>query len=180
MTEPEYSERVTGPEYDTFQAVFSIDDNAKFLRRIRRIADEYDTHVIFFDADRLAGRDHVAVALRHAWRSWTGGEPIANSYEMETLLYAAGTRQCQVAAFFGIHPGENRAYVVVSPPAPGIRERLAEVVTLVDEDWEDLSPAKRERLAELFGITPEEVLVVGEERFRDLVLERVALLDVYR
>jgi len=173
-------EDVRGAEYDIFQAVFVVDDNAKFLREVRRIADEYDTHIIFFDADRLAGRDHVTAALRHARRSWAGGDPIANSFEMEALLYAAGTRQCQVAAFFGIHPGENRAYVVLSPPAPGVLERLEELVTLVDEDWEEISPEKRERLAELFGITPEEISVVGEERFRDLVLERVALLDVYR
>jgi len=168
------------PACDIYQAVFTVDENVSFLEKVRGIADEYRTHIILFDADRLAGRDHVAAALRHAWRSWTGGEPIANSIEMEALLYAAGTRQCQVAAFFGIRPGVNRAYVAVCPPAPGVRERLADCVMFVDEDWEEIDPAKRERLAELFSITPEEVLVVGEERFRELVLERVALLDVYR
>lgn len=168
------------PACDIYQAVFEVDENVSFLEKVRGIADKYRTHIILFDADRLTGRDHVAAALRHAWRSWTGGEPIANSIEMEALLYAAGTRQCQVAAFFGIHPGVNRAYVAVCPPAPGVRERLADCVMFVDEDWEEIDPAKRERLAELFSITPEEVLVVGEERFRELVLERVALLDVYR
>jgi KEOPS complex subunit Cgi121 len=53
-------------------------------------------------------------------------------------------------------------------------------VTFVDGDWEELDPAKRARLAILFSITAEEIAVVGEARFRDLVLERVALLDVYR
>ncbi|NLA38885.1 MAG: hypothetical protein GX882_05820 [Methanomicrobiales archaeon] len=168
------------PECDIHQAVFVVDRNISFLNKIREIADSYRTHIILFNADRLAGRDHVAAALRHAWRSWAGGEAISNSIEMEALLYAAGSRQCQVGALSGIHPGENRAYVAICPPAPGIRERLAGLVTFVDEDWEEIDPAKRERLAELFGITPEEVLVVGEERFRELVLERVALLDVYR
>ncbi|MDD2473422.1 MAG: KEOPS complex subunit Cgi121, partial [Methanoculleus sp.] len=111
---------------------------------------------------------------------WTGGEAIANSIEMEALLYAAGTRQCQVAATFGIHPGENGSYIAVCPPAPGVRDRLAGLVTFVDGDWEELDPAKRARLAILFSITAEEIAVVGEARFRDLVLERVALLDVYR
>lgn len=173
MAEPEIA-------CEVYRAVFTIDDKIGFLNEIREIADEFETHIILFDADRLAGRDHVEAALRHAWRSWTRGDPIANSIEMEALLYAAGTRQCQVAAFFGIHPGVNRAYVAVCPPAPGVRERLADCVTFVNEDWEEIDPAKRERLAELFSITPEEVLVVGEERFRELVLERVALLDVYR
>ena len=43
-----------------------------------------------------------------------------------------------------------------------------------------IGPAKRSRLADLFDITPEEFQVVGVDRFRELVLERVALLDVYR
>ncbi len=166
---------------DIFPAIFTVDENVRFLRRIRRIADEHRTHIILFDADRLAGRAHVEAALRHAWRSWAGGNPIANSIEMEALLYAAGTRQCQMAASFGIHPGLNRSYIAVCPSAPGIRDHLAGLVMFVDgEHDETIDPGKRARLADLFGITPEEVAVVGEDRFRDLVIERVALLDVYR
>lgn len=166
---------------DIHRAVFTVDENVAFLGEVRKAADEFGTHIILFDADRLAGRDHVEAALRHAWRSWAGGEPIANSLEMEALLYAAGTRQCQTASSFGIHPGENRSYIAVCPPAPGVRDRLAGLVRFVDDEREEeIDPAKRARLAELFGITPEEVTVVGEERFRDLVIERVALLDVYR
>jgi KEOPS complex subunit Cgi121 len=165
---------------DIYQAVVAIGDNVGFLRKVREIADACGTHIILLDADRLAGREHVEAALRHACRSWEGGEPIANSFEMETLLYAAGTRQCQVGSSFGVHTGENRSYVAVCPPAPGVRDLLAGLVTFVDEDWEALDPAKRARLGDLFGITEKEVAVVGEDRFRDLVLERVALLDVYR
>ncbi|MDK2916350.1 MAG: hypothetical protein PWR25_907 [Euryarchaeota archaeon] len=166
---------------EIYRAAFTVENNAAFLREIRKIADEFGTHIILFDADRLVGRDHVEAALRHAQRSWAAGEAIANSLEMEALLYAAGTRQCQVASSFGIHPGENRSYVAVCPPAPGVRDRLAGLVRIVDDEEDGaIDPAKRARLADLFAITPEEVAVVGEERFRELVLERVALLDVYR
>ena len=167
---------------EIYRARFTVDDNAAFLREIRMIADEFETHIILFDADRLAGRDHVEAALRHARRSWAGGDPIANSFEMEALLYAAGTRQCQVASSFGIHPGQNRSYIAVCPPAPGVRERLADLVRIVSDEpgWEEIDPAKRAHLADLFSITPEEIAVVGEGRFRELVIERVALLDVYR
>lgn len=166
---------------DIYRAVFTIDENVVFLRKVRAAADEFGTHIILFDADRLAGRGHVEAALRHAWRSWESGEAIANSIEMEALLYAAGTRQCQTASSFGIHPGENRSYVAVCPPVPGVRDCLAGLVRFVDDDpEEEIDPEKRARLADLFGITPEEIAVVGEDRFRELVLERVALLDVYR
>ena len=78
-------------------------------------------------------------------------------------------------------PVPRRRRLAVCPSAPGIRDHLAGLVTFVDgEHDETIDPGKRARLADLFGITPEEVAVVGEDRFRDLVIERVALLDVYR
>jgi len=174
---------MTGMRYQIYRAVFTVEDKTRFLNDLRRIADDYMTHIILLDANHVAGREHVAAALRHAWRSWESGEPIANSFEMEVLLYAAGTRQCHLAGSFGIHPGENQAYIVICPPIPGAQERLADLVEFVDSDREEeveIKPAKRKVLAEFFGITPEEVAVVGEDRFRELVLERVALLDVYR
>jgi KEOPS complex subunit Cgi121 len=173
-------ERMADPVCDIYQAIGTIEDPARFLIRIREIADACDVHIIFFDAERLAGREHAKTALAHAWRSWTGGEPIANSLEMEALLYAAGTRQCLVASTFGIHRGENRSYIAVCPPRPAVRDLLADLVTFVEEDWERIDRERQRRLADLFGITPEEIAVVGEARFRELVLERVALLEVYR
>ena len=51
----------------------------------------------------------------------------------------------------------------------------------VEEDWDRITPEKRGWLAEAFGITDDELAAAGgEDRFRDLVLERVALLDVSR
>jgi len=57
---------------------------------------------------------------------------------------------------------------------------LAEIVEFVEEGWETIDEEKRKRLSEAFGITPAEIRTAGQERFRELVLERVALLEVYR
>jgi KEOPS complex subunit Cgi121 len=46
------------------------------------------------------------------------------------------------------------------------------------EPDECISQEKAARLMALFDITPEEIAATGENRIRDLVLERVALLDV--
>jgi KEOPS complex subunit Cgi121 len=99
---------------------------------------------------------------------------------MEALLYASGTRQCSTAERFGIHDGENRAYVCLCPPADAAARDLCTLMEFVDEDWETLSDQKKERLGEAFGITAGELAATGPGRFRDLVLERVALLEVYR
>jgi tRNA threonylcarbamoyladenosine modification (KEOPS) complex Cgi121 subunit len=43
---------------------------------------------------------------------------------------------------------------------------------------ESIPAEKAARLASLFGITPEELDAAGPDRLVDLVLERVALLEV--
>jgi KEOPS complex subunit Cgi121 len=55
---------------------------------------------------------------------------------------------------------------------------LSEEMTLSSDDWEQITDKKMEILIPLFGITKEEIGVTGKNRIRDLVLERVALLDV--
>jgi len=49
-----------------------------------------------------------------------------------------------------------------------------------DEDWEGIPPEKRKYLMSLFAITEEEIALCGEERLEDLVIERVALLEINR
>ena len=114
----------------------------------------------------------------HANRSFTRGSAISNSFEMEALLYAAGTRQCSAAVAFGLHEGENHLYICCCPTRPGIWDELAGSVHFLDEPDDGISPQKAARLAALFGISPIELDAAGEDRIRDLVLERVALLNV--
>jgi KEOPS complex subunit Cgi121 len=161
-------------------AVFDVGNCGQFLQALKTIASENGTVIICFNADKLAGKRHAEAAIRHALRSWTSGTPIANSLEMEALLYASGNRQCSVASSFGVHEGMNRAYIACCPASDGVCGALTPLVRFVADAWEDHIPERRARLKELFSITDEEIAAAGESRFTDLVLERVALLDVYR
>lgn len=167
-------------KYEIFQAVFTTVSTEKFLSRLRNIANRHGVHIVCFNADLIAGCSHIKAAVEHAQRSVDGGDPIAKTFEMEALLYASGNRQCQDAAQFGLHGGKNRCYLCISPPSKKAKKELENMVSFVDEDWEMIDKNKKTLLMNLFSITPEEMKVVGEERLRDLVLERVALLEVYR
>jgi KEOPS complex subunit Cgi121 len=167
-------------EFGMRAAIFQVSGCSAFLGRIRRIGAARGTHVICFNADLMAGRVHVEAAMLRALRSVRAGTAISSSLEMEALLYASGSRQCSVAERFGIHEGLNRAYVCLSPPDEATFRDLSAIMEFVDEDWEGLPDEKMERLRETFGITSGELAAAGTDRFRDLVLERVALLEVYR
>jgi KEOPS complex subunit Cgi121 len=167
-------------DYGIRSGVVMVDDPATLLAAVRRIAEKYSTHIVLFDQDRMAGRVHAETALVHAARSCREKRMIARSFEMEALLYAAGSRQCTVGRDFGVHKGENRCYICLCPEVPEAWVALGEDLTYTPDQELPISWEKREMLMDLFSITKAELAVVGESRLGELVLERVALLEVYR
>ncbi len=171
---------LTGDEIGIRTAVFKVSGCSRFLSHLRAVATAHATRIVCFNADMMAGRAHAEAAIARALRAVRAGTAISSSLEMEALLYASGSRQCSTAERFGIHEGVNRAYVCLCPSDDAAFRDLSAIMKFVDEDWETLTDQKRERLGEAFGITPGELEAAGPGRFLDLVLERVALLEVYR
>jgi KEOPS complex subunit Cgi121 len=172
-----------GPREDSWEirrAEFDAGDRDRFLSELRRIARDAGTTIVCFNADNLAGRRHAESAIRHALRSWNAGSAVANSFEMEALLFASGSRQCSVASSFGVQPGHNHAYICCCPAVDGLWDALTPLVHYVAETGDRMSEGHLARLKELFSISDEEIAAAGESNFTDLVLERVALLEVYR
>jgi len=168
-------------ECDILQARYSVSDPSRFLAAFRSIAADHNVAIICFDADTVAGSAHVRSALFHAARSCREGRAIANSFEVEALLYAAGSRQCAIATGFGVHRGSNRSYIAVCPASRGAADALAGLVDFNTDDWETIGENKQDRLMALFAITSLELEAAGgPSRLVDLVLERVALLDVLK
>jgi len=167
-------------ECDIHQVTVEISDPGAFLGTIRLIGERWCTRLIFFNADLMAGRLHALSALSHALRAEAEGCMISSRVEMEALLFASGSRQCQTGMRFGLREGKNSAYLCICPPRREAYEELLPLVTLAGEDWDTITPEKAEILVENFGITPAEIEAAGPDRMVELVLERVALLEVYR
>lgn len=161
-------------------ATVTITDRQVLLNRLQAIGRTHQIHIICFDADKMAGRRHVLAALRHALRSREAGSMISNSFEMEALLFAAGSRQCSIASSFGFHEGENRLWVCCCPESPQVWQDLFGVLQFVADDWTSRTPEQVAKLRELFGITDEELEAAGADRLDDLILERTSLLEVNR
>ena len=162
------------------QGEIDLADPARFISHIRVIAERNRCHVVCIDAEKVAGKEHVERAVKHALRSWGRGQATASNLEMEVLLYTAGTRQTGIAREFGAHAGTNRLYFCFFPPSENAIREVGACISYTDESWDGIDSAKQDRLMALFGISRAEVEAVGEGRFRDLVLERVALLEVYK
>ena len=170
-----------GDFLEIHQARCTVPDIREFLQNLQLIGNQYECSLICFNRQVMAGRKHVTAAVMHALRSFRSGNQIARSIEVESLLYAAGTRQTGLIGPFGIHNGINECYLCILPQNENADEKVRNLVEYADdENWEEISVEKSRALQKLFDITSEEMQVTGNSRLQDLILERVALLTVNR
>ena len=153
-----------------------IDNTELFLKKLRDISKDKNIVIQAFDADKLAGREHIMFAIEKAMNSFKTGRNIANDLAKEIMLYAAGTRQISRAIKIGIHNGKNNIALVA----------IGEDIDL--SGFDDITPgnvlqyngSKNRALMDIFNITEEEINAVGPDKIPDLVLERVALVYVLK
>ncbi len=153
-----------------------IDDKEKFLHKLNKISKDKGVVIQAFDADKLASEEHIRFAVGKAMNSFKAGRNIANDLAKEIMLYAAGTRQIKRAMKLGVHNGENNIVLVA----------IGEVIDL--SAFDEITPkpvlrydnSKNDALLEIFNITKEELKARGEDKIPELVIERVALVDVIK
>ena len=152
----------------------TIADVNDFVARLGGISDEFDCAVQAFDADYVAGEEHLESAVEHANRSFERDENVARDRSVEILLYAAGRRQINQALAMGVSEGDHPVVVVVD----GERERPAvDAVSELLTPAETLGTPNRDSLFDFFDVSERE-LSATTASLTDLVCERVALLEV--
>lgn len=177
-------------------ATVYVSDVMSFVRSIQQVQTGCNVTIQALNADFVAGAQHILFAAEKAIRSWESGKPLANDLGMEILLYASGKRQINKALDMGMHVGNNRvAFIIVSDSPSVVEEAVQQVVVLVKEmggrlgedtgeraqnDIFGYSEDKKERLQSFFEITDLELEAAGAEKICDLVLERVAMVDVMK
>jgi KEOPS complex subunit Cgi121 len=142
-----------------------------FMETVLGPAGEAGIDVMVARGDMIFGVDHVRSALYHAKRAFEHGTNASDSIAMETLLYASGERQLS-SAIKKMAVDGTTVEVVVAQLSEG---------SLETGGWreleESLGPEQTDRLKR-FGISKPELDSVSAERAVDLVLEKVASVDV--
>ena len=82
-----------------------------FLESIRR--ETSDSQVQVFDAEMIAGFDHLYFSVLNALKAFGSGHRISDSPAMEILLYASGQHQIEKAIrLIGVKPNSHQIVVV--------------------------------------------------------------------
>lgn len=152
----------------------SLEDTLYQARKTGRIAA-----LQVLRADRVVGVDHLTSAAMHAQRAFDEGRNHADDLAVEFTRYVAGERQIRKALDkVGILDGSPAAAVV------GLGEKAEDAVAhflhaLGLESDDSVLDATPEKLRG-FGITDAQIEATAPERVTDLVLERVAAVDLMR
>ncbi|MBS7652851.1 MAG: KEOPS complex subunit Cgi121 [Candidatus Bathyarchaeia archaeon] len=163
-----------------------VNDVESLLRRIGEMAAPCTFQI--FDADRVAGWEHLFMAAVNAYRAFKAGSALSRSLAMEILLYASCRDQISEALeVLGVSKStKNIALLVTSKEeevAKGCFERVSKLLGAEDDSLLLVSEEKFRILLDVYGVTVEELEAVGgdpHEALTSLLIERGALLAVQR
>lgn len=160
-----------------------IQDINSFLKKIITLSSRYDMVIQVVNADFVYGKDHLFSAVEHTIRSFKNRMNSLNSLSLEMLLYASGERQIQKAIEkIGIKKRNQKiAFILIKENNRKISddevEHVLSSLNLKRDDKVlegDVDTLKR------FGITEDELSTIPESKYGDLLLEKVALVDIIK
>jgi KEOPS complex subunit Cgi121 len=160
----------------------------ELVEQTRAIA--YPALIQLFDARNIAGPEHLLFATVNALNAFMKGRNIAQSLDVEILLYVSAQRQISKAIKMVGLTSETLevAAVVVAEEDEALNAAVRRLNGGIAWRREDsvLYPVgeKRKRLMEMYGVTELELKTLSEANSMDalpwLIVERCALLRLRR
>jgi KEOPS complex subunit Cgi121 len=154
-----------------------------WMRQLQRAAKDHDLVAQVLDATAVCGRVHLESAFLHASRAMERGNNLARTLLIEWVLCAAGVRQVDLAfQRVGVRPGTDRFAVMLIADddlVPG-EEQVAEVLDAAELARNDSVLECDEAALRTLGVGDAELAAVPRDRWPDLALERVAMLELER
>jgi KEOPS complex subunit Cgi121 len=159
-------------DYSVVGAKGTIPDPRALVERLQQMKVG---QALALDAHMVCGREHLDSAVEHALRAFQRGTSSANNLMMETMLFASGERQISKAQEkMGLKSGERSVALVLFGADP------AAVLHILGLQRDDAVLEASEQKALAFGVGREELDMVPDEQRPDLVLERVAFVEILK
>ncbi|MBN1861257.1 MAG: hypothetical protein JW840_07335 [Candidatus Thermoplasmatota archaeon] len=170
-----------------FGAQGIIKDVEAFIRQVLQFSNEERVVLQVMDATMVYSKDHLLSATLHATRACEKGTNATGTLGLEILLYAAGERQIDKAIQkMGVKKGKQKIAVVLTDMlgqnTKGNRaERIRKIfLTTFHLTADDSVLAGDKQTLKRFGITEKELSTIPEDRYGDLILEKVAFVDIMK
>lgn len=179
--------KITDSSY--YVTIFGVKDTA--ISDINQVLKSLDllaegTSYQLFDAELIAGLNHLYHGAANAVYAIENGSNISNNLSVETLLYVACENQINKAIrLLGVSDDTNHiAVVVISEKEDDPKATLlAESLGVLDDTVIELSQEKYDALKILFSVSEDAIKSTGKEPYgalTSLITEKGALLSLRR
>jgi KEOPS complex subunit Cgi121 len=159
-------------DYEIMGGRGKVVDPNQLLARLQSVKGG---QVLALDAEMVCGREHLESAVEHARRAFDRGTNSANNMMMETMLYASGERQISKAREkMSVRAGSDRVALILFGAH---KDEVLLIAGLVED--ESVLECTEDKLVR-FGIEPGELEAVPRGKAKDLVLERVAFVEILK
>ena len=160
----------------------NVQNIEKFIEETQSFSKENNLIIQSFNADLIYGKDHLISATKHANRAIENKTNTTNSLEMEIILYASGKRQLKLAIpKMGVQKGKSKvAFVIMSRKQDKNKKIIEKFLTKMKLERDDnVLNGNRETL-EKFGLNNTEIDTITKDKYGDLILEKVAMVDILK
>jgi len=152
-----------------------------FLKKISDFSKKNNVTIQSFNADLIFGKNHLLSSIEHAKRAFENKTNTCNTLEMEILLYASGKRQLKHAIpKMGIKKGNVKAVFVMLNNNKIDRNLIKNLLEKIEFERDDKVIQGDINNLKKFGIKDSEIETVSKDRYSDLILEKVAMVDIIK
>lgn len=154
-----------------------------FLEKISIFAKKNNITIQAFDAGLIFGKNHIISAVEHATRAFSRKTNTTNSLEKEILLYASGERQLKLAIpKIGVKNRNTKiAFVLIDNKKKMMSNKIVnDLLKLLSLIRDDKVLEGDENTLKRFGLKKDEIKTVSKEKYCDLILEKVAMVDIIK
>ena len=158
--------------------VKDVDD---FLKKVNNFSQKNSIISQVFNADMIYGEKHIISAVDHAKRSFDRKKNTTNSLDMEILLYTSGERQLKLAIpKMGIKKGSANILFVFIKDKKIHNETINVLLKQLSLKHDNSVIEGNEITLKNFGITNIEKETVTKDKYSNLILEKVAMVDILK
>ncbi len=176
---------LTGRRVGVIGGLITVLNVNKFMEQIQLFSDEKNLCIQVFNAERICGKAHLHSAVLHGLRASDQGTLSTHSLSMEILLYASGERQVKTALKkMGIVKGENKIALVCIDLGKRSKTFLRDCLKQLFDEFQIIQDSSVLNFSDdklhSFGITDEELKTVKKQNRSNIILEKIALVDIIK
>ena len=137
---------------------------------------EAGTSLRILNASKIFGIDHIKSAFEKAVRAFEQKNNVSDSIITETMLYMSGCRQIQEAfAFYSIKENVTSIVALIDADPASSADLICRLK--IDENDSIISVSSSKDII-AFGISSKELSTIDKKKENELILERVASVDI--